>query len=302
MNLYILRWNPNISSYKTEDHQDLVSHIKNNEQPTDFNWSIREYENLAKDDMFIVQQVGTDNDGIAMIGKFKDSCYESDSWRKDGTKLHYADMWIMDAFDCDKENPLPAKRYEKLFPEIKWHGGHSGVVVEEDLDDKLINEIEKDMIKAGLWKEGELDKFMSWNFDGEISGKILFSEKELYLKDQTKESFINFMTCLLNSKVLMPMHVEPDENGDKKCFPMILTTEDGDNVFPIFSTEQQLKNQYQDSDCEVYDISVTLAIEIIKEDTETKGLILDPFTAPFLIDKEIMKVLLEVAAQNEGDD
>ena len=57
MNLYILRWNPNISSYKTEDHQDLVSHIKNNEQPTDFNWSIREYENLAKDDMFIVQVV-----------------------------------------------------------------------------------------------------------------------------------------------------------------------------------------------------------------------------------------------------
>ena len=132
MNLYILRWNPNISSYKSEDFLELITHIKNNEQPSDFNWSIREHEKLCKGDMFILQQVGTDHDGIAMIGKFKDECYEEESWRKDGSTLFYADMWIMDAFDCDKENPLPASRYEKLFPEIEWHGGHSGIVVDEE--------------------------------------------------------------------------------------------------------------------------------------------------------------------------
>ena len=79
MNLFILRWNPNISSYKTKSHLELISHIRKNEQPVDFNWSIREHEKLAKGDMFILQQVGTENDGIAMIGKFKNTCYEDDS-------------------------------------------------------------------------------------------------------------------------------------------------------------------------------------------------------------------------------
>lgn len=299
MKLYILRWNPNISSYKTENHLELITHIKNKELPDDFNWSIREYENLAKDDMFILQQVGTDNDGIAMIGKFKDACYEEESWREDGTTIHYADMWIMDAFDCDNENPLPAKRYEKLFPEIKWHGGHSGVVVEEDLDDKLITTIEKDLIKAGIWKEGELDKFMAWDFEKETAGKYLISAIEMYKKDQNKDSFVNLIGCLMDSKVLMPMHVEKDENGEDKCFPMILSNDADESAYPIFSNEEQLCNHYQEPDCEIYEIPVKLAIEIIKEDKDTTGLILDPFTNDFLIDKELGKLISELKFEDD---
>lgn len=102
MSIYILRWNPAISSYKKEHHKDLVLHMNKGEYPLDFNWSIKEWENLKEGDFFILQQVGTDNDGIAMIGKFKGPCYESVSWKKDGSKIHYADMWIMEAFDCNK--------------------------------------------------------------------------------------------------------------------------------------------------------------------------------------------------------
>lgn len=281
MHLYILRWNPNISSYKTENHLELISHIKNQEQPADFNWSIREYEELDKNDMFILQQVGTDNDGIAMIGKFKSACYENDSWRNDGSKLYYADMWIMDAFDCNSENPLPAKRYEQLFPEIEWHSGHSGVIVGEEKDDKVVNQIEDDLIKAGIWKEGELDRFMAWDFGKENAGKLLLSAKDLYMKEKTKDSFVNLVGCLMNSKVLMPMHVEKDEEGRDKCFPMIISNDAGETAYPIFSNEDQIGDNYQEDDCEVYDIQVPLAIEIIKEDKNTLGLILDPFTTPF---------------------
>ena len=303
MHLYILRWNPNISSYKSEEHLDLIGHIKNNEQPTDFNWSIREYEDLQKNDMYILQQVGTDNDGIAMIGRFKAGCYEDESWRKDGSKVHYADMWIMDAFDCNKENPLPASRYEKLFPEIEWHGGHSGIIVEEDLDDKLVNQIEKDLIDAGIWQEGELDRFMAWDFEVETATKLLVSAKELYLKEKTKDSFVNFVGCLVDAKALMPMHIEKDEEGNNKCFPMILTNnETGESMFPIFSNEEQIGDNYQEDDCEVYEIPVKLAVEIVKDDEETSGLILDPFTTPYLIDKQLAELLLEIKFKDESDD
>lgn len=301
MSLYILRWDPNISSYKTQEHLELISHIKKNEQPASFDWSIREYENLKKDDMFIMQQVGTDNDGIAMIGKFKDSCYEEESWRKDGSTVHYADMWILDAFDCNTDNPLPAKRYEKLFPEIKWHGGHSGVVVEENLNEKLLSQIEKDLIKAGIWKKGEIDKFLAFDFEKDTAGKLLFSAKDKYLNNKDEESFFNFIDCLLDSKVLIPMHVEKAENGDTHCMPMILTNDDEQSPYPIFSNEEQIGDHYQKDDCELYEISVPLAVDIIKEDENTKGLILDPFTTPFLIDRKMLDGLSEIMDTDEND-
>lgn len=299
MKLYILRWNPNISSYKTENHLEIVNRIKNKELPDDFNWSIREHENLAKDDMFILQQVGTDNDGIAMIGKFRDECYQDESWRQDGSTIYYADMWIMDAFDCNSQNPLPADRYQILFPQIDWHSGHSGIVVEEDLDDKLVTQIEQDLISAGIWQPGELDKFMAWDFEKEIADKIILNAKELYLKEKTKESFFNFVGCLINTKVLIPMHVEKDEEGKDRCYPMFLTDDKGKPAYPIFSNESQIGDQYQEEGCEVYEIPVPLVIEIVKEDKDSLGLVLDPFTVPFLIDKEMGKMILEISNTKE---
>lgn len=299
MNLFILRWNPNISSYKKENHLEIVEHIKNNELPDTFDWSVREHEKLQKDDMFILQQVGTQNDGIAMIGKFKGDCQADESWRKDGTNDFYAGMWIMDAFDCDTNNPLPASRYETLFPQIEWHGGHSGLVVAEELDDKLINQIEKDLIEAQIWQQGELDKFMSWDFNKETSdGQIILRAKEFYLKDRSQDAFINFIGNLINRKVLIPMHVEQDEEGKDRCFPLFLSNENGKIAYPIFSTEEQIGTNYQDDDCEFYEIPVPLAINIIQDDQESNGLILDPFTTPFLLDKELCTLILQLDEQN----
>lgn len=171
MNTYILRWNPAVSSYKKESHLDLISQLKEGRIPTQFDWSVREWKNLKKNDFFILQQVGTENDGIAMIGKFAGECEEGDSWRRDGTRIHYAFLWIMDAFDCYKENVLPANRYEKLFPKIKWHGGSSGVLVEEKTAEKLVEQIKADLIKQKIWKEDSLENFMSHDFAVDIKSK-----------------------------------------------------------------------------------------------------------------------------------
>ena len=86
----------------------------------EFDWSIREWEQLKINDMFILLQVGTDNDGIAMIGKFCSEAYEDDSWRKDGKKIHYADMQLFDAFDLATDTAMRAENFEKdITSEIK---------------------------------------------------------------------------------------------------------------------------------------------------------------------------------------
>ena len=140
MNTFILRWNPAISSYKMEEHKKICEQIKN--EVVFYNWSVREWENLHAGDAFALLQVGTENDGIAMIGKFISEPYEGDSWRKDGTKIHYADMQIFYACDLDKKRSFRAVYFEKKFSDIKWHGGHSGEKLSEQVSEELIARID----------------------------------------------------------------------------------------------------------------------------------------------------------------
>ena len=131
MKLYILRWNPNISSWTYDRHENLLQSILVNDYD-DMNWSIYDFENLEEGDYWILQQVGTDKDGIAGFGTFVSDPYTSASWkRKDGTNLFYADLYFDCIIDRRKTDFLSASELEKLFPEIEWHKGHSGVLIED---------------------------------------------------------------------------------------------------------------------------------------------------------------------------
>ena len=141
MNTFILRWNPAISSYKMEEHKRLCEQIKEKGTVL-YNWSVRDWESLYAGDAFVLLKVGTETDGIAMIGKFISESYEGDNWRKDGTKIHYADMQIFYACDLDKMRSLRAVHFEKHFPHINWHGGHSGELLSENESEKLVAKID----------------------------------------------------------------------------------------------------------------------------------------------------------------
>ena len=153
MNTYILRWNPAHSSYKIDRHLEIISHIDRGEYPSFFNWSIFEWEKLKAGDIFILLQVGTDCDGIAMVGKFSSPPYEAESWRNNGEKIHYADMSILDAFNLMDEIGLLALNFEEEFPEIDWHSGHSGTLVPKNVAKKLIECLVAVMMRRGRWNE-----------------------------------------------------------------------------------------------------------------------------------------------------
>lgn len=144
MKLYILRWNPDISSWTYDRHEYLLQNILDNDFDG-MNWSIYDFENLEEGDYWILQQVGTDKDGIAGFGTFVSEPYTSASWRKkDGTNLFYADLYFDCIIDCRKTNFLSAAELEKEFTEIEWHKGHSGVLIEDAaLVEKLILTIVK---------------------------------------------------------------------------------------------------------------------------------------------------------------
>ena len=67
MKLYILRWNPNISSWTYDQHEYMLQNILEN----DFggmNWSIYDFEDLEEGDYWILQQV--------MFSREKENVYE----------------------------------------------------------------------------------------------------------------------------------------------------------------------------------------------------------------------------------
>jgi len=136
MKCHILRWNPNISSYTEQIHLNNINAILKGELK-DFNWSVYNWQEVKGGDFWILQKVGTDEDGIAGFGQFAGLPYESNSWRKDGTKLYFSKLNVWCLIDRTVSKTLSAKELEKEFPEINWHGGHSGEMVSEEMSEKL---------------------------------------------------------------------------------------------------------------------------------------------------------------------
>ena len=161
---YILRWNPKISSWTEDRHEDLMEDLEYSDH-ADMNWSIYDFEYLEEGDFFILQQVGTDSDGIAMTGFFSSDAYPDESWkRKDGTSLFYADMYVHFMIsrrqhitktdskknhileentgkDIPKTFIMDAESLEKKFPDIQWHKGHSGVLIPQNVLEPLVLEL-----------------------------------------------------------------------------------------------------------------------------------------------------------------
>ncbi|MCQ2380697.1 MAG: hypothetical protein MJ025_07240 [Victivallaceae bacterium] len=137
--LYILRWNPAISSFTTPVFLDGVQLLgRKDSSPLGLDWSIYDHGELEVGDWWILCRVGTDEDGIVALGQFTGEPEEGDSWRRDGKKVHYA-MMAIKAMQCpEKTGILQASELEKKFSEIGWHSGHSGVPLAPDVAERLM--------------------------------------------------------------------------------------------------------------------------------------------------------------------
>ena len=165
MNTFILRWNPNISSYKMETHLDVVAHAKKMEFPKEFDWSVHDWQKVKDGDMVILLQVGTENDGIAMIGKIKGSPEADESWRDDGSKAHYVYIDVFDAFNPAEQKDFRAENFENDFPKIKWHKGHSGELIDKATADRLFTKLIPLIQNIGDMQCDMLGLFMKYGWD-----------------------------------------------------------------------------------------------------------------------------------------
>ena len=111
----------------------------NNEQVNDFrlDWSIQEWEEARRGDFFYLMRVGDDKAGVVAKGLIISDPYVGDDWAGSSKRRHYVDLHCK---GCIKENDMPAitlETLQKAIPEIEWGKGHSGVLLSEEVTDKL---------------------------------------------------------------------------------------------------------------------------------------------------------------------
>ena len=160
MNTFILSWNPNISSYKMETHLEVVSHAKMGNVPQRFDWSVQDWQKVKDGDMIVLLQVGTDSDGIAMIGKIKGKPEADESWREDGSKDHYVYIEIFDAYNPSEFKELLAENFENEFDKIKWHKGHSGELIDKATADRLLKKLIPIIHRSGHMYAYDIENFI----------------------------------------------------------------------------------------------------------------------------------------------
>ena len=126
-NCVILKWNPGISSY---NFIDFLADIGNEEYASD--WSIHEHGQVKAGDRFFMLKVGCGTCGIVASGEITGNPVPGGDWSGRGRKVYYAD------YLCDfMVNPatlpiLESSTLEDNIPGFDWHGGHSGVILDEE--------------------------------------------------------------------------------------------------------------------------------------------------------------------------
>ena len=132
MKLFLLRWNPAISSWKDVDFRKALAACRAGSDCV-LNWSIRDWDKVERGDWALLCRVGCgDDDGIVMAGRFTGAVFEEDSWHRDGTKCHYADADMVFVNDPAVSGLIGAVDLERIAPGVDWRGGHSGVLVPQE--------------------------------------------------------------------------------------------------------------------------------------------------------------------------
>lgn len=132
---YLMRWNPSISSFKEQDYKECVENMQDGQFC--MNWSIYEWEEARRGDMFYMLRVGDDKAGIVFNGYFLSDPYTGDDWAGSTKRRCYVDMVCQNAVEPGEKPFISLDKLMKVIPAYNWKKGHSGELLPEDICEKL---------------------------------------------------------------------------------------------------------------------------------------------------------------------
>lgn len=136
---YLMRWNPSISSFTEKDYEKCVANGMFR-----MNWSIFEWEEARRGDIFYMMRVGDDKAGIVFNGQFISDPYPDDDWAGSPKRRMYVDMVCATSVESRKEPIISLEKLKENIPDFDWSKGHSGVLLPNEIADKLVELLNKE--------------------------------------------------------------------------------------------------------------------------------------------------------------
>ena len=132
---YLMRWNPSISSFTEKDFEESVENMVHG--MFRMNWSIYEWEEARRGDLFFMMRTGDDKAGIVFTGQFISDPYPGDDWAGTTKRRMYVDLICMNPAEPGEKPLVSLEKLQKAIPEFEWAKGHSGTLLSKELVAKL---------------------------------------------------------------------------------------------------------------------------------------------------------------------
>lgn len=142
---FLMRWNPAISSFSIEDYRQYIEEAKSG--GAYLKWSICDWEEARRGDLFFMMRTGDDKAGIVFNGVIVSNPYVNDDWAGTSKRRLYVDMICSNYTDPDAVPRLSLEKLKSEIPSYDWSKGHSGEQLPQDVTEKLMD----------LWAEGDGD-------------------------------------------------------------------------------------------------------------------------------------------------
>lgn len=139
---YLMRWNPSISSFTESDYENCLENMEHG--LFRMNWSIYEWEEARRGDIFYMLRVGDKKSGIVFRGLIVSDPYVMDDWAGSSKRRLYVDLVCMNAVAPNEKPIASLEMLQTAIPEFNWAKGHSGVLLPDNIADKIIGLLEKD--------------------------------------------------------------------------------------------------------------------------------------------------------------
>ena len=108
------------------------------------NWSICEWEEARRGDLFFMMRVGDDKAGIVFSGQFISDPYPADDWAGSTKRRMYVDMVCMSPVEPGAKPRISLEKLQNAIPEIEWSKGHSGELLSNEVVTKLEELLEEE--------------------------------------------------------------------------------------------------------------------------------------------------------------
>lgn len=139
---YLLRWNPAISSFTDKDFEACKASMVHG--MFRMNWSIHEWQEARRGDVFYMMRTAGDRPGIAFTGHFLSDPYPSDDWAGTNKRRMYVDIVCTLTAGWEEMPLVSLEELQRAIPSVDWSEGHSGVLLSEEIVEKLYELCYKD--------------------------------------------------------------------------------------------------------------------------------------------------------------